>query len=345
MDIGRDARSVKSLSRHTLEQMVTLSSEGILLADAKDSRLPIVYANQAYEHLSGYSVEELTGNSWQLWKREGESPPELARLKAAVGRAEACAVTLPDVRKDGTSWLSRISVEPLYNARGELQYFLCIQRPATEVEVEAEPRAADASGGPPPAVDAAGDTENVEVKLLQHELGRAKEKIATLNRLDSVTGLLRFDYFQELLQRDLGMARRDRRAVTLVLFEIVDFDAYRRTFGMKAADSCQRMIGAQVMRTLRRAGDLCTRYDDSTLIAAVVGQVPEELRRLADQIGENVRRLGLHNPRAKSSRHVTVRSAVVSCVHGAADDVEGMIARARSELHGVTNVEAPAATN
>ena len=30
MEIGRDAQGVKSLSRHTLEQMVTLSSEGVL---------------------------------------------------------------------------------------------------------------------------------------------------------------------------------------------------------------------------------------------------------------------------------------------------------------------------
>src|SRR5215510_7905205 len=123
MDIGRDARSVKSLSRNTLEQMVSLCSEGILLADAKDPSLPVVYANPAYEGLSGYSVAELTGNSWQLWKRDGEGQRELARLKAAIGRAEACAVTLPDLRKDGTSWMSRVSVEPVHNARGELQYF------------------------------------------------------------------------------------------------------------------------------------------------------------------------------------------------------------------------------
>ena len=47
MDIGRDANRVKSLSRHILEQMVTRSSEGILLADAQDPNLPIVYANPA----------------------------------------------------------------------------------------------------------------------------------------------------------------------------------------------------------------------------------------------------------------------------------------------------------
>jgi diguanylate cyclase (GGDEF)-like protein/PAS domain S-box-containing protein len=319
--------------------MVSLCSEGILLADAKDPQLPIVYANPAYEDLSGYSIAELAGNSWQLWKRDGAEQPELAKLKEAIGRAEACAVTLPDVRKDGTAWMSRISVEPIYNPRGELKYFLCIHRPTAEGTVERR-----AAAEPTPdsvAVDLPqDDPDNVEVKLLQHELGRAREKIATLNRIDPLTGLLRFDHFQELLQRDIGMARRDRRAVTLVLFEITELDAYRRTFGTKSADSCQRMIGAQIARTFRRAGDLCTRYDDTTLLVAVVGQAPEELRRLADQIAENVRKLGLHNPRAKLGRYITVRYAVVSCLPGSADYVEGVIARARSELHATSNVDA-----
>jgi len=79
MEIGKDARSVKSLSRHTLEQMVTLSSEGILLADAQDPSLPIVYANPAYEDLSGYSAEELTGSGWPLIKRDVEGQPETPR--------------------------------------------------------------------------------------------------------------------------------------------------------------------------------------------------------------------------------------------------------------------------
>ena len=97
MDNGREARSVKSLSRHALEQMVTLCSEGILLADARDPSYPVVYANPAYEDLSGYSSEELTGSAWQLVRRDGDGQPELARLKAAIGRAESCQATLPDL--------------------------------------------------------------------------------------------------------------------------------------------------------------------------------------------------------------------------------------------------------
>ena len=328
MDIGRDAHTVKSLSRHTLEQMVTLSSEGILLADAQDPNLPIVYANPAYEVLSGYSAEELTGTSWPLVKRDGEGQPELERLKAAIGRSEPCRVTLPDLRKDGTSWFSHVSVEPLYNARGELKYFLCIHKPVQG--------AADEQTSP-----------DVEVTLLQHELGRARQKIASLDRIDPSTGLMRFGYFQELMRRDLAIARRDQRMITLLLFEIVEFEAYRQTFGGKAADSCQRMIGAQIMRTLRRAGDLCARYDDSTLVAAAIGQAPNEFEKLVAQITENVRKLGLHNPRAKRSRHITIRSALIACPPGLYEDAEGVVTRVLSDLRAVpseSEVEAAAAT-
>jgi diguanylate cyclase (GGDEF)-like protein/PAS domain S-box-containing protein len=320
MELGRDAHSVKSLSRHTLEQMVTRSSEGILLADAQDPRLPIVYANPAYEDLSGYTVEELTGCGWPLVQRNDDGQPELERLKAAIGRSEPCQVTLPDLRKDGTSWLSEVSVEPLHNARGELKYFLCIQKPAvagTDRDVHGEP---------------ADQQPNVEVSLLQRELGRARQKIASLNRIDLSTGLLHFGHFQETLRRDLAIARREGRFISVLLFEIVEFDAYRQTFGAKAADSCQRMIGAQIARTLRRAGDLCARYDDSTLIAAVVGQTPEEAQRLADQVAENVRRLGLHNPRAKQDRYIRILSAVAGCLPGTGDDAETVIERAQVEL-------------
>jgi GGDEF domain-containing protein len=92
------------------------------------------------------------------------------------------------------------------------------------------------------------------------------------------------------------------------------------------------MIGAQVMRTLRRAGDLCARLDDTRLVAAVLGQEPAEVNALGQLITANVRGLGLHNPRAKSAKHVSIRVAVAACAPGHNDDPEGMLARALAEL-------------
>jgi diguanylate cyclase (GGDEF)-like protein len=171
------------------------------------------------------------------------------------------------------------------------------------------------------------------------QLGRARQKLATLYRIDPATGLVRFTYFQEMLRRDLAMARRDRRFVTLLVFEIVEYEVYRQTFGDKAADSCHRMIGAQIMRALRRAGDLCARYDERTLVAAVVGQHASEIEPLAEQISENVRQLKLHNPRAKSSRYVTTRVTVIGCPPGAHNDPEPVIA---SSLAATRGTDAPA---
>jgi diguanylate cyclase (GGDEF)-like protein len=221
-----------------------------------------------------------------------------------------------------------VSVEPLHTASGELEYFLCTQKPTVTLDVE--------HSGETPVEQAELAESCTELSLLRRELGRARQKIATLDRIDPATGLLRLGHFHETLRRDLVIARRDRLFVTVFVFTIVEFDVYRQTFGSKAADSCQRMIGAQIMRTLRRAGDLCTRYDESTLVAAVIGQAPEEVRHLVQQVAENVRKLGLHNPHAKLGRHIAIRSAIVGCPPATQDDVEMLIARAMAELQGGT---------
>jgi diguanylate cyclase (GGDEF)-like protein/PAS domain S-box-containing protein len=322
MDTGnREARGIRSLNRHTLEQIVDVGPAAVLIADASDPRLPIVYASPAYERLTGFAADELAGQPWAVLARATPDDDALAALKAAIGRGEACRATIPELRKDGTSWTSELRVTPLHGARGDLRYFLLTHESVAAVAAnrEAPPLPADASG---------------EISLLQRELGRARQKIATLDRIDPGTGLVRFAYFQETLRRDLAMARRDRRFVTLLVFEIVEYAVYRQTFGDKAADSCQRMIGAQIMSALRRAGDLCARYDDSTLVAAAIGQHADEIRPLVDRIADGVRQLKLHNPRGKASRYITTRASLITCPPGAHDDPEPLIARALAESRG-----------
>jgi diguanylate cyclase (GGDEF)-like protein/PAS domain S-box-containing protein len=324
METGRDAHGIRSLNRHTLEQIVAACPAGVLVADAGRPELPIVYANAAYERLTGYALAELAGKPWGALARAAAGDEAFASLKAAVGRGEACRATIPDVRKDGTSFTCDINVTPLQGPRGDLRYFLLSHEPLAAHSESAHAAAEHALAG-----DATG-----ELVVLQRELGRARQKIATLDRVDQGTGLVRFPYFQETLRRDLAMARRDRRFVTLLVFEIVEFAVYRQTFGDKAADSCARMIGAQIMRALRRAGDLCARYDDATLVAAAIGQHASDIQPLVERIADNVAQLRLHNPRAKSSRYIETRVMVIGCPPGAHDDPEPLITRALAESRG-----------
>jgi diguanylate cyclase (GGDEF)-like protein/PAS domain S-box-containing protein len=316
MDTGRDTNGTRSLNRHTLEQIVASSSAAVLVADASDARFSVAYVNSAYERLTGHKAAELVGRPWALLERATDAG--VAQLKGAVQRREACRVEVTDVRKDGTASSYELSLTPLHDARGELRYFLCdLRRLATVESAEAQ--------SPAPSVETTG-----ELPLFPFEPGRARAKPAALERVDSATGLVKFGYFQATVRRDLAVARRDHRFVTLFVLEIVEFDAYRRTYGDKAADSCQRMIGAQIMRTLRRAGDLCARYDDSTLVAATLGQEARDAQPLADQIVNNVKQLKLHNPRAKS-RTIAVRVTLIGCSPGVYEDPEPAITRALAE--------------
>lgn len=298
--------------RHCLEQIVARSSEGILLLDAREPGRPIVFANPAFESLTGYRAGELIGKRWHVLKRERGQHRGIDDLQAAVERGEPIDVELPDQRKDGTVWMSRIGFSTLRDDHGEVRYFLVQQRASLR---PAAPQAA-------PADSAAAPVDAV----------RMRPKVDAIVRIDPATGLPLYDHFAAILNRDIAIARRDRRPVSVMLFEIVELDTYRQTFGAKAADSCVRMIGAQVGSVLRRAGDLYARYDDDMLVAAVVGQDVAEASQLAERIVANVRGLRLHNPRAKSGRYVQVEVATSGGVPRPDDDADALVARARLEL-------------
>jgi len=289
---------VKSLSLHILQQIVSSNSEGILLVDARDPKLPIVYANPAYEELSGYCTDELIGSGWRLAEDDEEPSAERVRLREAIDCGDPCELTIADLRKDGTSWLSHLNVRPIDDTQGNFRYVLCQQRLAAAEQPS---------------------TSSVEVDLLQRELGHARQEIASLSQTDSVTGLLNYEYFMSLLRRDLAVDRRERRTLHMLTFEIVELDVYRRTFGPQAADSCVRMIAAQVAGAFRRAGDICGRWDASTIVVAARGHDESQVAFLAERVVDKVKRLGLHNPRARSGKYLVVRSAISESAPGAYD--------------------------
>lgn len=304
-----------TLGRGILEKIVGAVSDAVLVLDAQAEGMPVVYANATYEALTQHKAADLLGVPWSLAVRQSDDPG-LEDLKAALRRREAAEIDVSDVRRDGAVWLSRVRVVPLgadADHAATPTHLLILQREAAD-----------------PAFNATAT--NVEIGFLRQELGRARQRLDFLNRSDPVTGMPKYEQFAALLNRDLAIARRDRRPVSMIAFEIVELDIYRKTFGSKAADSCVRMVAAQISSTLRRAGDLFARYDDTTLVAGVPGQDTSEAALLAERIEANVLGLRLHNPRAISGRFVTVISTVCGGVPAPDDDADSLLEQAKQEL-------------
>jgi diguanylate cyclase (GGDEF)-like protein/PAS domain S-box-containing protein len=297
---------VRPLNNELLLEIVSLSAQGIVIVDAESPDLRIVYANAAYEQASGYSADELTDSAWLDYAAADEEAAELVRLKQSVSCCEAGSLSLPFLRKDGEIWLGRLTLTPLESQLDDNRLMLIEHLPE-------ERTGADGA------------------ELLKRALGMARRKIASLDRTDAVTGLLSHAQFKIMLRRELAVARREERSVQLMMFSIPELDAYRQTFGDNAADSCLRMIGAQISGTFRRAGDLSARIENSTIAVALPGHNEKQASQMIALVQKKARNLGLHNPRGRIDRYIVVQGAVVLSDPGS-DDVESLLARGKAAL-------------
>jgi diguanylate cyclase (GGDEF)-like protein len=141
---------------------------------------------------------------------------------------------------------------------------------------------------------------------LHHALLKAKRHIRDLARDDPATGLLNDRAFREVLAHDWAVAAREKSRLSLVTFTLDEFDAYVDVFGRHAADSCLRRVGQTIRRCLRRASDVVARPAGAVFVALSHASEETGVREFAGGISAAVRELGLHHPRATSSKFVTV---------------------------------------
>jgi diguanylate cyclase (GGDEF)-like protein len=151
---------------------------------------------------------------------------------------------------------------------------------------------------------------------------------------DAATGLPDRAAFEQALARDWAAGRRVRSRVSLLLFRIDAFPAYREVFGRHAADSCLRKVGHAIGGCLRRDADLVARYSEDQFVAMVGGADEEQAGEFAQRIADRVRLLAIHHPRSVTDRFVTVTWSVAVSSPGLQDSYRKLLASAETGLPG-----------
>ena len=89
-----------------LRGVLDAAPEGIVICAARGSEHPVVYANAAFERLSGYSSSELQGSDLRLLQGSDREQEGRTPLRLALERGESTRVLLRNYRKDGTQlWI------------------------------------------------------------------------------------------------------------------------------------------------------------------------------------------------------------------------------------------------
>jgi PAS domain S-box-containing protein len=122
---------------YVLSQILDTTITGITLSDPDLEDNPIVYANEAFELMSGYEREEILGKNCRFLQGTDRDQEAVSELREAIARHEEITVTLRNYRKDGTMFYNRLTVRPLFDRQGQLIYYLGVQHDVTN-ELEAE---------------------------------------------------------------------------------------------------------------------------------------------------------------------------------------------------------------
>jgi PAS domain S-box-containing protein len=115
-----------------LESVVINTSDGVLITDAATPYPSIIYVNEAMAKISGYTKEELIGQSPNLLHGPDSSQEDLLKLQAALNAKKATKVELVNYTKQGTSFHVSVSISPVFGADGELVRWISIQRDVSE---------------------------------------------------------------------------------------------------------------------------------------------------------------------------------------------------------------------
>jgi PAS domain S-box-containing protein len=114
------------------ERAMDEANVGIQITDPTKADNPLVYVNNGFERMTGYTRKEALGRNPRFLQGEDTDSGQVAQLRAAVDAEEPTSLELRNERRDGTPYWNRISITPVRDEDDVLQNYIGIQQDVTE---------------------------------------------------------------------------------------------------------------------------------------------------------------------------------------------------------------------
>jgi len=122
---------------------VEMTRMPMIVTDPNQPDNPIVFANQAFQKMTGYAAEEVVGRNCRFMQGEGTDRDSVAIIRDAIAGRTDVSMEVLNYRKDGRPFWNALFVSPVFGADGKLLYFFGSQLDVTRRrEAEAAARRA-----------------------------------------------------------------------------------------------------------------------------------------------------------------------------------------------------------
>lgn len=211
----------------------------------------IVYANPAFARQTGYSVEELIGQTPRILQGPRTDPVLLRDLRRRLDRGLSFEGRTVNYRKDGEPYHVEWNISPIRNPAGETRYYVSVQHDVSDII-------------------------------------RAQSKLIEKAHMDTLTGLVNRNHGAELLEQQLKLARRHNQPWSVGLIDIDHFKACNDRFGHAVGDEILKAVGKK-MREILRETDKPIRWGGEEFLLLLPYNDEESALQVAERIHAGLR--------------------------------------------------------
>jgi PAS domain S-box-containing protein len=132
-DITERKRAEEQL--RLFESVVVNANDAVLITEAEpiDNLGPrIVYVNEAFTHMTGYTLEEVLGKTPRILQGPKTDRATLDKIRTALQAWQPVRVELIDYCKDGSEFWVELNIAPVADETGWYTHWISVQRDITE---------------------------------------------------------------------------------------------------------------------------------------------------------------------------------------------------------------------
>ncbi len=229
-------------------EIVEQATECLVVAKvAQDGKVTFVYANPAFEDMTGYRVDEMIGKSSQMLWGPRTDRQAIAAMHDVVLRGESWAGEVYQYRKDGTEFLMDWSAAPLRDEQGRISYILSSHRDITERR-------------------------------------KASERIAYLAHHDVLTGLPNRRLLEERILHAMHKARRHGHQFALALIDLDEFKQVNDSLGHSFGDKLLQQLAHRLQKAVRGEDTIARSGGDEFILLVDTVHERQELDHLLGRL-------------------------------------------------------------
>jgi len=113
------------------DRALAATAEGVTISDPSLPDNPLIFANEGFERLTGYAVDEVMGRNCRFLQGPDTDPETAQVIRDAIAGDTPCTVQILNYRKDGSPFWNRLSITPVRDASGKVTHHIGIQSDIT----------------------------------------------------------------------------------------------------------------------------------------------------------------------------------------------------------------------